>query len=273
MKAFLATMLLAMGSITVADDSPALQEGVIQATVSVNAKGVPLLVEGPEGALAEDILKQLEPAFLGKARDVHTGAATDATYRLAIDWKLVALDGDAQQLQFDYRSSDVSPLVRVKPLHPPGFASIQGPVEVQLRFLVNPDGTASNVTWVEATPAYREFFENAKAAIKRWRFVPKYADGVAVAREVAMPMVFETQCCEKEAEAELHVQFRLDDAGRVIDMDLFGAIPDCHDPDAIREQIRTAIENTDEARGVASGSTTLRAGELRFEMPPCAGET
>lgn len=269
MRTLLAMALLAGAFITAANDSPT--EGIIQATISMGADGVPTFVEGPAGALTADILKQLEPAFISKAREAHGDAKTDATYRLAIDWKLVALEGDAQQLQFDYRTSDVIPLVRVQPAHPPGYRSVQGPVEIPLRFLVNPDGTVSDVTAEDAEPAYRDFVENAKAAIRQWRFLPRYADGLAEPRQVSMPMVFETQCCEREKEKELHVEFRLDDAGRVVDTNLFGEIPGCHDPDAIREQIRTAIENTEEARAVASGSMGLRKGTMEFEMPPCPG--
>jgi|TARA_B110000003_G_C16645144_1_gene531714 protein TonB len=76
-------------------------------------------------------------------------------------------------------NSQLIPLVRINPNYP--REQLMGGVEgyVTIRFTVTDDGTVSNPKVIESRPP-RVFDRAALAAIKRWKFRPKFVNGVAV---------------------------------------------------------------------------------------------
>jgi protein TonB len=76
---------------------------------------------------------------------------------------------------------DVVPLVRVDPEYPPRARQqgVEGYVDVE--FTISPAGTVQDPRVLEAQPAY-VFDRAALAAIRRWRYNPKVANGVPVPR-------------------------------------------------------------------------------------------
>jgi len=77
---------------------------------------------------------------------------------------------------------DAIPIVRVPPQYPRKAAmdGIEGWVKV--RFTINPDGSVSNPTVLEAKPR-RVFDSAAKRNILKWKYKPRVVDGQAVSRQ------------------------------------------------------------------------------------------
>lgn len=85
--------------------------------------------------------------------------------------------------------SDVIPMVRIPPVYPrtAKLAKIQGYVTMEV--VINPEGTVTEVSVVEAAPP-RMFDIAAMDAMKRWRFRPKVVNGVPVSQRAQQTIEF-----------------------------------------------------------------------------------
>lgn len=260
----LAVLCLAYGLAFAADGTG--KAGTVYATVNVSAAGEASFLQPPSGGLPERVLKQLESVFLSRAQKAHAESSDDASYRLAIDWKAV-LDGDREQLQFDYRTSDLKPIVMVEPVYPIRMLLPEDDVEVVLRFTVLPDGSVVDVVRTGGNPDM-DFFVNARDAVRRWKFVPKYTDGLAVAREAELPVLF-LAIGSADRDDMVNVGFKLDADGEPHQLEFQRAIPQCLDAEALHEEIKEVIRRSEAANAVRSGSVAHREGQVRMQMPPC----
>lgn len=258
-------LLLAASAVAVAEDrEDVVKSGSIYAVVDAAADGSLSFAEPPSGGLPESILAQLEPTFLSRVREAHADVEEEATYHVAIDWKLVRT-GDKEQLQFDYKTSDPKPLVLVEPAFPTLLIAPEEDMEVILRFTVNPDGSVENVARGGGNPR-REFFENARDAVRQWSFVPKYKNGIAVPWDVQLPILFLKPGTRSE---DIYVRFRLDGEGEPHKLEFDRPIPDCHDVDRLREELKVIIRESDAATAVRRGVTRERNGQMSYTLPPC----
>lgn len=74
----------------------------------------------------------------------------------------------------------LTPVIQIPPRYP-RRAQLDGISGwVRLEFIVNPDGTVSDVTVVEAEPRRGIFDQEAVRALSRWRFHPQIRDGEPV---------------------------------------------------------------------------------------------
>lgn len=110
---------------------------------------------------------------------------------VAIDIGKIAETGMEQKLVFESYELDQAPtpIVRVPPLYPYAAREkgIQG--EVQVRMLVNPDGSVGQVQIMDARP--RGVFEDAvKRTIPMWRFTAGKIDGRPVTAWVVTTVHF-----------------------------------------------------------------------------------
>lgn len=64
---------------------------------------------------------------------------------------------------------------------------------VQLEFVIEPDGSVSDIRVLEASPRRQVFDHEAIRALSRWRFRPQIVDGRAVAARAAITINFELE--------------------------------------------------------------------------------
>ncbi len=76
---------------------------------------------------------------------------------------------------------DATPLKRKPPNYPYRLGAKNAEGWVQLSYVVEPDGSTSNITLIDHA-GHDAFVREAKRAVKKWRFDPAKQDGVAVAQ-------------------------------------------------------------------------------------------
>jgi periplasmic protein TonB len=87
-------------------------------------------------------------------------------------------------------TQSLTPISQIPPEYP-RRARMQGISGwVRLEFIVNTDGTVSDVTVVEAEPRKGIFDQAAVRALGRWRFHPQMQDGKAVQAIATITIVF-----------------------------------------------------------------------------------
>lgn len=273
MRAILLCLLGAFWGVAAANDDDVLKQGSIYAVVLAHADGDLSFVEPPRGGLPESVLTQLEPTFLSRAREAHVGTSDETEYHVGIDWKLVK-NGDKEQLHFDYKNSDPMPLVLVEPAFPRIAMIPDESVKVILQLIVNPDGSVDDVVSGGGNPR-REFFENARIAVREWKFSPKYENGIAVAHTVQLPIEFlmPDEADDDADKGNILAHFFLDESGDVERLRIEGDIPPCHDADRIQEEIKDVIRASEAAVAVRRGVTRHREGHVTYEVPSCSTPT
>jgi protein TonB len=113
-----------------------------------------------------------------------------------LDFDIAATDlvGELGGMVFELEQVDDPPraLVRLQPVYPPGarMRGIEG--EVQVEFVVQPDGTTAGLEVVSSRPG-ELFVPAALRAIRRWRFRPGTQDGKAVAVRVRQKVTFQVR--------------------------------------------------------------------------------
>ncbi|RUO26202.1 energy transducer TonB [Aliidiomarina minuta] len=80
------------------------------------------------------------------------------------------------------RDGDAQPIVRIEPRYPPAAArdGIEG--WVRLRFTIDETGGVTDIEIIEAEPR-RVFDQEARRALRRWRYAPQVVDGVPQRQE------------------------------------------------------------------------------------------
>ncbi|MGX5913580.1 energy transducer TonB [Aliidiomarina sp. Khilg15.8] len=80
------------------------------------------------------------------------------------------------------RDGDAQPIVRIEPRYPPTAArdGIEG--WVRLRFTIDQTGGVTDIEVIDSEPR-RVFDQEARRALRRWRYAPKVVDGVPQRQE------------------------------------------------------------------------------------------
>ncbi len=87
----------------------------------------------------------------------------------------------------------LTPISQIPPEYP-RWARMQGISGwVRLEFIVNPDGSVSDVTVLEALPRKGIFDQEAVRALGRWRFHPQIEDGRPVPAMATITIVFKLE--------------------------------------------------------------------------------
>ena len=96
-----------------------------------------------------------------------------------------AIDGEPLFIE----QGEISPTVRINPQYPAAalMKRVEGHVVVELAIAA--DGSVSGAKVIEAVPA-RMFNQAAIRAVRRWRYAPRYIDGVAVEWVTRVPIDF-----------------------------------------------------------------------------------
>ncbi len=163
-------------------------QGTIYATLEVADDLKTEFLDGPNSELPDEIIAQVSPSMMAKARDTHRATpAEDGIYRIAIDWKIVSVNGQ-DQMKFEYSNSEPFPILRIEPEYSQRHATT--PVEIVYRVGVAPDGSATEISRKAGSTGNASLYHAGRTALKRWKFSPQYKDGVAVAGEISLPLVF-----------------------------------------------------------------------------------
>lgn len=80
------------------------------------------------------------------------------------------------------RDGDAQPIVRVEPRYPPAAARDGVEGWVRLRFTIDETGGVTDIEIIDAQPR-RIFDQEARRALRRWRYAPKVVDGQAQRQE------------------------------------------------------------------------------------------
>lgn len=79
------------------------------------------------------------------------------------------------------KDGDATPIVRINPKYPPQAARDGTEGWVKLSFTIDTVGGVTDVKVIDAKPK-RIFDREARRALKKWKYKPKYVDGKAVAQ-------------------------------------------------------------------------------------------
>lgn len=171
--------------------------GMIYATLQVADDSKVAFLDGPNSGLPEDIIEKISPSLMAKAREAHAATpAEDGMYRVAIDWKIVSVNGQ-DQMTFEFSNSEPFPIRKVAPVFQRRNATV--PVEIVYRIGVAADGTVTDVSRDDGASGDPDLYRAGLRALKQWTFSPRYKDGVAVAGELRFPLVFDLT-----AETQVH---------------------------------------------------------------------
>lgn len=185
---FLALPVHAQEEADSAEASQPKARGMIYATLKISDDSKTEFVDGPKSELPETIIAQVSPALMTKARQTHGATpAEDGIYRLAIEWRIVSVNGQ-DQMKFDYSNSEPYPVLKLEPEYTRRHATTS--IEIVYRVGVAPDGSVTDVVRDDGLSGHTDLYHAGRTAIKRWKFSPQYKDGVAVAGDVQIPLVF-----------------------------------------------------------------------------------
>lgn len=185
---FLATPINAKAEASSEQASQPKASGMIYATVKVSDDLKTEFLDGPNSELPDDIITKISPLLMTKARDTHAAMpADDGIYRVAVDWKIVSVDGQ-DQMKFEYRNAEPYPIRKVEPVY--SLRNSTTPVEIVYRVDVATDGSVTGVSRDAGSSGNTDLYRAGREAIKRWKFFPRYKDGVAVAGDVQIPLTF-----------------------------------------------------------------------------------
>lgn len=164
-------------------------QGMIYATVQVAEDFKAEFLDGPHSGLPDDIVEKVAPSLMAKARKAHiTTPAEDNTYRVAIDWNIVSVDGE-DQMKFGYSNSEPYPLKMIEPVFTRTNAT--RPVEIVYRIDVSADGSVTSVSRAGENTGNADLYHAGLRALKQWKFSPQYKEGLAVATNIDFPLVFD----------------------------------------------------------------------------------
>lgn len=275
--AFIALLLIPFTAIPAEESEPgttghAGASGAIHATVKIAENLSAEFVDGPDSTLPEAILERIKPSLMAKARGVHLKAPSDdGIYRMAIDWKIVSVNGQ-DQMKFEYRNSPPYAIQQLAPEFPRMNSTT--PIKIVFLLSVEPDGTVSSVNRDEGFSGNTDFYHAGKLALKRWKFSPLFRDGIAVASEVQMPFTFGIPTehpDEWPSSGSVKVTFGLSGDGEVDWLDVDGELPDCINSDELRQQLMEQVSASDVAQQVRAGKSSLRRGAFKHPLEPCEG--
>lgn len=245
--------------------------GTIYAIVKVKDDSETEFISGPDSNLPGKIIAKVVPALMAKAREAHTRARSDdGIYSVAIDWKITTVDGQ-DQMRFEYRNSYPYVIQQLAPEFPRMNSPM--PVKIVFNLSVEPDGTVSSVHRGEAFPGNPGFYHAGKLAMRRWKFSPRYKDGVAVASDVQIPFTFKipTHRENEWPSGKVKVSFGVSDNGEVDWLDIDGELPECVDEAELRLELVTQVNASNVVRQIRAGKSTLRRGAFLHELEPCEG--
>src|SRR5690606_21931204 len=121
-------------------------------------------------------------------REAHKAApAEDGIYRVAIDWKIIAVNGQ-DQMKFAYSNAEPFPVLQIMPEYTRRHAT--KPIEIVYRVAVAPDGSVTDVNRDDGNSGNTDLYHAGRTALKKWKFSPRYKDGVAVSGDLPVPLVF-----------------------------------------------------------------------------------
>ncbi len=169
--------------------SQAKAHGMVYATAKVADDLKTEFLDGPNSELPDTVIAKLSPSLMAKARKAHAAApAEDGIYRVAIDWKVISVNGQ-DQMKFEFSNSEPFPIRKVKPVYRRQNATMS--VEIVYRIGVAPDGTVTDISRDDGSSGDPDLFRAGRKALKQWTFSPRYKNGVAVADELRFPLVFD----------------------------------------------------------------------------------